>query len=107
MLQSDLLSQTIELDGALHVLFLNAAAPVAHSLVAQLAQRAHSGTITLAEDNVATLPALSCGTFPTMSIPYGSRLRLWISPFWICSTSPTTPRYAPALRVAAYALKPQ
>ncbi len=69
MLQSDLLSQIIELDGSLHVLFLNSAA---HPLVARLAQRVRSGTITLAEDNVATLAALPCGTFPTMSIHYGS-----------------------------------
>jgi len=75
MLQSDLLSQTIELDGALHVLLLNSAAhPLRQS--PRLAQRVRSGTITLAEDNVATLAALSCGTFLTMSIPYGIRPRL-------------------------------
>jgi 16S rRNA (guanine1207-N2)-methyltransferase len=62
MLQSDLLSKTIEITGAMHVLFLNSAA---HPFVSQAAQQLGTGTITLAEDNVATL-----GKTALRHIPY-------------------------------------
>ncbi|HLI05822.1 MAG TPA: methyltransferase [Ktedonobacteraceae bacterium] len=61
MLQSDLLSKTIKLSGAMHVLFLNSAA---HPFVNLAARQVRTGTITLAEDNVATLHATTLRHIP-------------------------------------------
>jgi 16S rRNA (guanine1207-N2)-methyltransferase len=61
MLQSDLLSKTIELTGAMHVLFLNSAA---HPFVNLAARQVRSGTITLAEDSVAALHATTLRHIP-------------------------------------------
>src|SRR5574337_1376037 len=102
MLQSDLLSQTIELGGALHILFLNSAA---HPLVALAAQQLQAATITLAEDNVAALnvPGLR-------HVPY-HEYTLWEPPATMDVAildllyQPNNAWVSYGLRVAAYALK--
>lgn len=103
MLQSDLLSQTIELCGAPHILFLNS---TAHPLVAQAVQQLHAATITLAEDNVVALNVPGLRHVPyheyTLREPPATMDVAILDLLY----QPNNAWISYGLRVAAYALKP-
>jgi 16S rRNA (guanine1207-N2)-methyltransferase len=108
MLQSRLFSETVQLAADSHVLVLNSAA---NAFVSQALQQLTSGTITLAEDNIAVLGVLRDATRSFRHVPFHE--------YTLCEPSATMDialldlLYQPnntwihyALRVAAYALKP-
>ena len=108
MLQSRLFSETVQLAADSHVLVLNSAA---NAFVSQAAQQLTSGTITLAEDNIAVLAILEDAAHAFRHVPFHE--------YTLCELPATMDialldlLYQPnnawirhALSVAAYALQP-